>query len=54
MLINTTHHLRDSYQKQTKVALIICSAKLSGEGFVADHLPLMTSYLLQTKNYFAE
>ena len=36
--------------KQTKVALIIFSAKLPGEGFIASHLPLMTSYLPETKN----
>jgi len=49
------YHLRDSYQKQTKVALIICSAKLTGEGFVANHLPLkLTSYPPETKNYFTK
>jgi len=28
--------------------------KLSGEGFVAKHSPLMTSYRLEIKNYFTE
>jgi len=42
------------FSKAERVALIICSAKLSGEGFVANHLPLMTSYPPESKNYFAK